>query len=257
MLRGLYITMNSLNVQQAKLNNVTNNLSNLSTTGYKKNNMVDSQFAESLQLALENHGPGGKRQPIGKGILGNMITQVHIDYGQGPLTETGKLTDMALEGNGYFVVEDENGEQFLTRDGSFHVNEEGALLTGDGFRVLGEGGPIILEKPEDFTLKEDGTIMVGQGTEAEEIDKLQIVEVSEPALLKKTDGNYFQDPEGVAEAAVSTTVTQGWLEKSNVDPVQEMINIIPVARIYESSQKLIQIQDELLDKAINQVGRVK
>lgn len=257
MLRGLYITMNSLDVQQAKLNNISNNLANLATTGYKKNNVVVNQFSETLQLALEANGPGGKRQPIGQGNLGNMVTQVHIDYKPGPLTETGNLTDLALEGKGFFVVENDNGDQLYTRDGSFHVDAEGNLLSSEGYRVLGEGGPITLEDPEHLVIREDGTIFSGEGEEVEEVDKLQIVEFADPALLKKTDGNYFTDPEGSAEPAVSTTVVQGWLERSNVDPVQEMIDIIPVARIYESSQKLVQVNDELLDKVINQVGRVK
>lgn len=257
MLRGLYISMNSLNVQQAKLNNISNNLANQSTAGYKKNTMVDSQFNEALQLALENNGPGARRQAIGEGNLGNQIVQVHIDYSPGPLSETGNPTDLALEGTGFFVVENEEGEPLYTRDGSFKVNAEGILVNNEGYPVLGEGGPITLESTENLTIQGDGTILVGQGEEAEEIDRLQIVEFADPSLLKKTDGNYFEDPEETAEAAIATMVNQGWLEKSNVDPIQEMINIIPVARVYESSQKLVQINDELLDKAINQVGRVK
>lgn len=257
MLRGLYIAMNSLDVQQAKMNNVSNNLANLATTGYKRNSVVDTKFAETLQLAVEANGPSGKRQAIGDGILGNMITQVHIDFTPGPLTETGNVTDVGLEGKGYFTVENPDGEQRYTRDGAFHIDGEGNLLSSEGYQVMGEGGPIILENAKDLTIKEDGTIIVGQGEDAEEIDKLQIVEFADPSLLKKVDGNYFADPEETAEEATSTSVVQGWLEKSNVDPVQEMIDMIPVARIYESSQKLVQINDELLDKAINQVGRVK
>ncbi|SHF36852.1 flagellar basal-body rod protein FlgF [Desulforamulus putei] len=257
MLRGLYIAMNSLDVQQAKLNNISNNLANLATPGYKKNNVLENRFSETLQLALEANGPGGKRQPIGQGNLGNMITQVHIDFKPGPLTETGNPTDVALEGKGFFAVENDSGEQFYTRDGSFQVDAEGNLLTSEGYRVLGEGGPITVEDPEHLVIREDGAIFAGEGKEAEEVDKLRIVEFADPALLKKTDGNYFVDPDGTAEPATNTTVLQGWLEKSNVDPVQEMIDIIPVARIYESSQKLVQVNDELLDKAINQVGRVK
>lgn len=257
MLRGLYIAMNSLDVQQAKLNNVSNNLANLATPGYKKNNVVVNQFSETLQLALEANGPGGARQPIGQGNLGNMVAQVHIDFKPGPLMETGNLTDVALEGKGFFVVENDNGEQLYTRDGAFQVDAEGNLLSSEGYRVLGEGGPITIEDPAHMAIREDGTILVGEGTEVEEVDKLQIVEFADPALLKKADGNFFTDPEGTADPATSTTVVQGSLEKSNVDPVQEMIDIIPVARIYETSQKLVQVNDELLDKVINQVGRVK
>lgn len=257
MLRGLYIAMNSLDVQQAKLNNVSNNLANMATTGYKKNNVVVTPFNEKLQLALEANGPGAKRQAIGEGNLGNMVAQVHVDFTSGPLTETAKTTDLALEGNGFFVVENEAGEKFYTRDGAFQVDAEGNLLSAEGYQVLGESGPITLENAENLVVQADGTLLVGRGEEQEELDKLQLVELADPALLQKTDGNYFTDPEGTAEEATNTKVAQGWLEKSNVDPIQEMIDMIPVARIYESSQKLVQINDELLDKAINQVGRVK
>lgn len=257
MLRGLYITMNSLDVQQAKLNNVSNNLANLATTGYKKNNVIESPFSKTLQLALEANGPNGKRQLVGQGSLGNMISEANIDFSSGPLTETGNQTDLALQGNGFFVVENDEGDQLYTRDGSFHIDADGSFLSTGGYHVLGEGGPITIEDAEHLLVKEDGTIVTGEGEDREELDKLQIIEFADQSKLKKADSNYYTDPEGLAEPATSTNVVQGWLEKSNVDPVQEMINIIPVARIYESSQKLIQVNDELLDKAINQVGRVK
>ncbi|CCO09185.1 flagellar basal-body rod protein FlgF [Desulforamulus hydrothermalis] len=257
MLRGLYITMNSLDVQQAKLNNISNNLANLATPGYKKSNLLDNRFAESLQLALEANGPGGKRQPVGEGNLGNLVTQVQIDWQPGPLTETGQATDLALEGKGFFVVENDNGEQLYTRNGSFVIDAEGNLRTVEGYLVLGEGGPITVEDREHLVVREDGTIMTGAGREAEAVDKLQLVEFPDTARLQKADGNYFTDPDGTAEPAAATTVVQGWLEKSNVDPVQAMIDIIPVARIYEAGQKLVQVNDDLLDKAINQVARVK
>ncbi|MEG6512900.1 flagellar basal-body rod protein FlgF [Desulforamulus ruminis] len=260
MLRSLYIATNSMDVQQAKMNNVSNNLANLATAGYKRNNVVVvDNFSKNLELALEANGPNGKKIPIGNGNLGNMVGQVYLDFSPGPLTQTDNETDMALEGNGFFVVESPDGEEFYTRDGSFHLDAEGNLLTNDGFQVLGEGGPINIDLEEKgrLVVKEDGTLVVGEGKDTEEIDKLLLMEFEDPGLLKKVDGNYFSDPEGTGDTAAATSVVQGWLERANVDPVQELIDMIPVARIYESSQKLIQVNDELLDKAINQVGRVK
>ncbi|WP_003544044.1 flagellar basal-body rod protein FlgF [Desulfotomaculum nigrificans] len=257
MLRGLYIAMNSMDVQQAKLNNIANNLANLATPGYKKTNVVVDKFAATLQLAVEANGPKGKREPIGAGNLGNMVARVSTDFSPGALTETGSPTDLALDGNGFFAVEGPNGEQLYTRDGSFHLDAEGNLLTSDGYKVLGEGGPITIGDAKHVTVKENGTIVVGQGEEMTEVDKLQLVEFADPSRLQKAEGNYFADPQGTGQPAATTRVSQGWLEKANVDPVQEMINIIPATRIYESSQRLVQISDELLDKSINQVGRVK
>ncbi|AEG59533.1 flagellar hook-basal body protein [Desulforamulus ruminis] len=258
MLRSLYIATNSMDVQQAKLNTVSNNLANIDTTGYKKNDVEIGNFPEALKLALEAKGPAGKREIIGEANLGTMITKEVVITSQGPLMETGSNTDFGLQGRGFFAVEDPDGEVLYTRDGSFYIDAEGNLLNGDGYPVLGEGGAITIEDPQHFLIKEDGTIVVGEGEDADEVDKLQITEFEDTSLLKKVDGNnYFMDPLGIGEPATETRVSQGSLEKSNVDLVKEVADMIATARIYESSHKLIQVTDELLDKSINQVGRVK
>lgn len=256
MLRSIYISMNSLDVQQAKLNSVSSNLANVDTAGYKKNDVQVGNFPEALKLALER-GPAAKRQDIGLANLGTMIARDIIVNTQGMTAETGVKTDFALQGKGFFVVESPEGQQLYTRDGAFHLDAEGNLLNSQGYPVLGEGGPININDPEHFYIKEDGTVIVGIGEDVEETDKLMVMEFEDTSLLKKESGNYFSDNQGLGQPAESTRVFQGRLEKSNVDMVKEISEMIATARIYESSHKLIQINDELLEKSINQVGRVK
>lgn len=255
MIRSLYIATNSMDVQQARLNSVSNNLANIDTTGYKKNDLEVGNFPQSLKLALEAKGPNGKRELLGDANLGNLITRHFVVPSQGALVDTGNSTDLGIEGKGFFTVESPDGEQLYTRDGSFNIDAEGNLLNGEGYAVLGEGGPITIDEPGDLVVSADGTVKVGDN----EIDKLQLIEFEDPTSLvpKKVGGNYFTDPEGTGQPATETKVTQGRLEKSNVDLVKEVSEMISIARIYESSQKLVQVNDELLDKAVNQVGRVK
>jgi len=257
MLRGLYIAMNGMDVQQARLNTISNNLANLSTAGYKRNNVVVENFPQALQMAVEANGPKGRRQPIGNGNLGNMVSQVYLDFTQGSLIETDTATDFALQGKGFFTVESPDGNQYYTRDGAFHLDKDGSLVNSDGYKVLGEDGPITIENPTNLTVKEDGTIVTGKGKETEEVGKLRITEFENNSQLKKVEGNYFTDPGNTGQPAAATRVAQGTLERTNVDPVKELTDMIPVTRIYESSQRIVQVNDELLDKSINQVGRVK
>ncbi|MDO7788386.1 flagellar hook-basal body protein [Desulforamulus aquiferis] len=256
MLRGLYISMNSLNVQQAKINTVSNNLANADTPGYKKNDIEVGNFPHALKLALEK-GSAERREILGFANLGNMVSKEVIINSQGILTDTGVITDFGLQGQGYFTLESPTGEEFYTRDGSFQLDRDGYLLNSEGYYVIGEGGPIIISEPNSFYVKEDGTIIEGEGEDAQEIDRLRIVEFEDTSLLRKVDGNYFTDPDNTGTEAENTRVSQRSLEKSNVDMVKEISSMIATARIYESSHKLVQINDELLDKSINQVGRVK
>lgn len=256
MLRGLYIPMNSLNVQQAKVNTVSNNLANADTAGYKKNDIEVGNFPQAFKLALER-GSNARREPIGYANLGTMVAREVIVNTQGLLTDTGVNTDFGLQGQGFFTLESPDGKEFYSRDGAFHLDQEGYLLNSDGYYVLGEGGPIVINEPENFYVKEDGTIIEGRGEDAQEVDKLRLLEFADTSLLEKTDGNYFTDLDNIGTEAEDTRVSQGRLEKSNVDMVKEISSMIATARIYESSHKLIQTSDELLDKSINQVGRIR
>ncbi|MGI6668164.1 MAG: flagellar hook-basal body protein [Acetivibrionales bacterium] len=166
--------------------------------------------------------------------------------------------DMAIRDsdNAFFTiaVPDENGNftVFYTRDGAFGRNSNNMLVTREGYAVLGENGPIVLQDGE-FTVSEDGTIT----QDGEIIDKLLITEFQDTSALKKHGNNLLRADEGAVTAEFTGTVQQGFIELSNVNIVREMVDMITVLRLYEANQKILQAMDGTLEKAVNQVGSVR
>ena len=251
MFRGIYNTLSGMNVQQARLDVITNNLANVNTNGYKSEQVVSKTFGEVL---LAYRGPLHKGTAgVGTTNLGTVISQVEVNQKQGQLVSTEKSTDLALEGQGFFVVQ-RDGQQLYTRSGSFSINSEGYLVTPQGDLVLGDDGPIKVDNQE-FTVDEDGRVFV----DGEQTAVLNIIGIDDAAQqqLQKVGENYFA-AEGDLETGEDTPkVRQGCIEKSNVDVVNEIVNLLSVQRSYEAGQKIIQAQDELLDKAVNQIGTLR
>ncbi|MCL6558578.1 MAG: flagellar biosynthesis protein FlgE, partial [Firmicutes bacterium] len=168
---------------------------------------------------------------------------------------TNNNSDLILYGPGFFAANvpagNEPGRVCYTRDGAFQVDREGFLVTASGHRVLGEGGPVNVGDDE-FHVGPDGAVKVGERT----VDRLLLVEFDNPGALRK-EGNYYLLGEARERPAADTTVAQGSLESSNVNVVDEMTNLMSLMRIFEAGQKLIQVHDDLLNKAVNQVGSLR
>ena len=262
MIRGLYTSAAGMDVQQAKVENVSNNLANASTPGYKKEDILIHSFPEMLMI--QQGGPrrrGGSPvseppQKIGTMGTGALVTGTSIDYTMGMVQETGNSTDILLKGSGFFAVNvpspGDPGRVCYTRNGSLTVDQEGYLVTNEGYRVLGETGEIKVGEA-GFKVTSDGTIEAGDV----QVDKLRLTEFDDVSGLRKESDGLFIDDQGVGRQANATTVSQGFLEKSNVNVIDEMSDLIAVTRTYETNQRLIQSQDELLAKAVNQVGSLR
>ncbi|MBM7854230.1 flagellar basal-body rod protein FlgG [Desulfohalotomaculum tongense] len=257
MFRGIYTTLSGMDVQQARLNVITNNLANINSNGYKREHLISKTFGEYLLGYQSPHTRG--TTPVGNLNMGSAVSQVVTRMDQGPLVNTGRFTDIALDGEGYYVVKVVSGpggeQQLYTRESSFAVDNEGYLITSRGDRVLGKSGEIKIGSGE-FAAAADGTITKDGKT----IDQLQIVEFVDSGKLRKVGEEYFSataDAEIKNESQLTTQVRQGFVEKSNVDVVKEITDMITVLRTYEANQKMIQTQDELLGKAVNQVGRLR
>ncbi len=190
---------------------------------------------------------------IGTMNAGVKFQKVVTDFTQGPLVETGGVFDLALNGSGFFKVQGDDGDIYYTRDGSFTVNANGELVTMDGRQVLGLGGAIIING-EDVTITRDGQIMV-DGVNAGTLD---IVNIDNKEFLRKIGDNYYGmlDDEVAEEIPFEGEVLQGYLEDSNVDSIKEMVEMITLLRNFEAGQKAIRIQDEMLEKSSNEIGRV-
>lgn len=255
MIRGLYIAATGMNVQSKKMDIISNDLANVNTTGYKKDQVVIGSFPELLTYRIQdrqNRIPNDA--PIGRMTFGAKVDDVVTQFVQGSLVKTEGMVDVALHGPGFFVVQTPNGQMY-TRDGSFVISAEGNLLTQEGYGVMGQGGPITLG--ENFLSTGGQIIITADGeiqSEGNVIDTLDIACFEDEKRLTKTGDNLYTG--GGARIPFEGSMSQGFIEASNVNPVTAMVDMISVSRAYEANQKMIQVHDTLLGKAVNEVGRV-
>jgi flagellar basal-body rod protein FlgG len=193
--------------------------------------------------------------PVGRTNQGAVVSGVVTDFCAGVLKETGRETDLALAGEGFFAFEvADTGQRrvLYSRDGELHTDGEGCLVNSRGHRILGESGYVQVGRGS-FTVDQDGVLTTADKDQV----RLRVVEFTDKSMLVKEGDDYFSAPAGEGIDSGSPGVAQGFLERSNVDVSAEMVNMIEIFRAYEASQKLIQAHDQLLDSAINRVGTVK
>jgi flagellar basal-body rod protein FlgF len=241
---ALYPVLSGALAQEKNLEVITNNLSNLNSTGFKKDFPVLS--------ALDPLGSDQPNQTGGKDPLPSFgyLDGISTDFSPGVIKQTGSPLDVAVDGQNFLSIQTPQGIRY-THNGSFSLNSEGQLVTQSGFPVLGSSGPITLP-PGKINIDGDGRVSV----DGVEIDMLQVVQFSDLKNLKKTEGTMF-DATGVTPVpSTDKRVQQGFLEGSNVNPVEEMVAMIRVMRLYEASQKVMQSTSDMATKASNDVGKV-
>lgn len=253
MIRGLYIAGTGMNVQSKQMDLISNDLANVTTTGYKKTNAITKSFPEVLMTRLYDSQNGiNNEATIGNVNFGATIDSVYTDYTQGSVINSDSPTDLAIQGDGFFVINSPEGE-LLTRDGKFQINKEGNLVTKEGYSVMGQSGAInlgneFLKTKNELSILEDGSVQVN----GETIDKLQITAIEDNQSLQKTGDNFYK---GGQKKNFEGYVLQYFTEASNVNPVNAMVEMIKVSRAYETNQKMIQVHDQLLGKAVNELGK--
>ena len=242
MIDGIYTTASGMYPRGLDQEIAANNLANINTTGFKKDavhfkRMLDSQLSLAEQL--------------GNDIGDQDVQEVLINFSQGELMQTNNPLDLAIEGDGFFVVLTPDGEKY-TRNGHFSMNAEGEVISADGYPVVGKSGLISL-LPENFEINSNGEILQNNAI----IDQFKIVDFPKPYPLRKEGQNIFmltnnvrenEDPENVS-------IKQGYLETSNVNPISEMIKLITNSKSFQAGQRSIHYQDRTLDKAVNSVGK--
>ncbi|MBN2626087.1 MAG: flagellar basal-body rod protein FlgF [Spirochaetales bacterium] len=281
MIRGLYTAASGMQAQEHRLDALSNNLANVDLTGYKRDVSVEKAFPELMIRRFDREstiafpmGSVNTAPVVGKLGTGVEYNETFTVFEQGALKETSNPFDLALEDEGFFAVQTNDGERY-TRNGSFVLGKEGYLLTKDGYFVEGENGPIQL-KLNNFTIDKAGRIWQNADladdpnrlvsmdendwANTELVDTLKIVKFDRPRHLMKQGNSLWAatDVSGEAKIAEGTDrpgVTQGFLEASNVNSVREMVNMIEVNRAYEANQKVITTHDSLLDKLINSAVR--
>jgi flagellar basal-body rod protein FlgG len=248
-------------LQERRLELLANNLANVNTVGYKKTRPVFS-------LAPLSSKPGGGPPPIrpatfgtsvnAAGVerlhlgMGSQVTGVKTDFRVGDLAATGNPLDLALSKPGFFVVQTPKGPRY-TRNGSFTLNEESALVTNEGFKVMGQRGAITLAG-KSFQIDSTGKITVdGQG-----VDSLRVVDFkdADKALRKEFSGLFINVSGKKPQEPEEIDVRSGFLESSNVNPIASMIEMMEVTRAFEAYTKVIQTMNETTQRASTEVGRL-
>jgi flagellar basal-body rod protein FlgF len=257
MVRGLYTAYTGMINQQKRLDTVTNNLANASTTGFKREGLTSKSFDQMLTVKLNDLSVPYLNEGIGKMSLGVKIGENYTDYSQGSFKETGNTYDLALAGKGFFTISytDKKGNtsEKYTRDGEFTMDSEGYLRTLEGDYVQGEGGNIMIPvETSEVSIRDNGDIYA----DGEYVDSLRIVDFEDYNNIEKFGENLYNVVDGATETESTAAVKQGYLEMSNINVVKEMVEMITISRAYESNQKLIQTEDDMLDKSVNQVGKV-
>lgn len=259
MLRSLYTASSGMIAQQFNIDTISHNLANVNTTAFKR---VRPEFQDLLYMTIRRPAApeDGTGAPVGLDLgLGVRASGSQTNFQQGNLQPTGNPFDVALSGPGFFVVEGPDDRDYYTRDGSFKLDAEGNLVTTDGYIVSVENGKEIPSDATDISISEDGTItyLAPGDEEPEEAGRLSLVQFLNPAGLEKLGNNLYRatTASGQAEEVDSeernVAVKQCFLESSNVQVVEEMVNLITAQRAYELNSKAIQASDEMLNIANN------
>ena len=256
MVRGLYTACTGMVNQMARLDVISNNLANSDTTAYKKEGSTSQSFNSVLAIKINDSSVKYIQQPVGNMSLGVKIGETYTNYSDGNLEETGNTLDVALAGKGFFAISyaDRNGNESIryTRDGNFALSSDGTLMTKDGDFILDENGDMINIPPgTDISINESGVIYAS----GQEVARLQMVDFEDYNYLKKFGENMYIAVDGAVTQEANCKVYQGYLEASNVNVIDEMVEMISVTRDYESNQKIIQSIDSTLETAVN-LGRL-
>jgi len=259
-MRALNIAATGMLAQQTNVEVISNNLANMNTTAFKRQR-ADFQdlLYQNLERAGANSSDNGTIIPSGIQLgVGVKTGAVYRITEQGNLTSTGNEYDLAVQGKGYFRIEMPNGDDGYTRAGSFQINAQGQLVTSKGYLI--QPGITVPQGATDVTINEAGEVqvkMTGQ-TAPQNVGQLELATFANEAGLEAIGDNTFLETPASGAATIGVpgsdgigTVLQGFLETANVNPVQEITNLITAQRAYEMNAKVITAADEMMSSMAN------
>lgn len=254
MMRSLSIAKTGLEAQQTQLDAITHNLANTATNGFKRSRVV---FEDLLYQNLRQAGaPSSAQTELPTGLqLGTGVRSVATvrNFSQGGLNQTGNNLDMAVNGQGFFHVQMPDGTAAYTRDGSFQVDSQGQLVNASGYLV--SPGITMPPNTQNITISRDGivSVTVAGTTAPQQIGQIQLANFMNPAGLDPRGGNLFAETSASGNPQTGNpgsnglgVVTQGVVESSNVNVVEELVAMIQTQRAYEINSKAIQTSDQML-----------
>ncbi|UNL84855.1 flagellar hook-basal body protein [Priestia koreensis] len=279
MFKGFYAASSAMIAQQRRTDLLTNNLANANTPGFKADQASLRAFPDMLLQRMNNRSfskeNGDSATP--KETLGSINTGVYMqenmpNFLQGDLRETKQPTDFAIldgnlpadektgrKGTLFFTVQGEDGKPRYTRDGKFTLDGQGFLTTNQGNYVLDEKGAKIQLQSANFQVGNDGTIMENN----QQVARVGLAYAQDPMALEKEGNGYYHMtnnqalPSALTANGVSFQVHQGFIEGSNVDMSQTMTELLTTYRSFEANQKILQAYDRSMDRAVNEVGRLR
>lgn len=250
MQRGLYIAGTGMMVQRRMMETVTNNVTNVETTGYKKNYLITHSFDEVMLNRINDANVVGVRSYAGPLTFGTLVDQKYMDFSQGSLEPTNLSTDIAIVGDGFFVMDTPAGEQY-TRCGAFALTVDGYLCDTDGNYLMGQNGRIRVGT-DKFEVSSTGVITAG----GQYIDTIRLVSFEDNNSLRSQGGNLYTSSEAPGNSA-GIELKQFCLENSNVAVEREMVDMITLYRAYETNQKILTMIDDTLGRAVNDIGGLR
>ena len=235
----VYSTLSRQSGLMDQMQSVANNIANLSTTGFRKEGLIFSEYVDRL---------GGAEPSLSMATANTKS----IDLTQGNLSQTGGTYDFAIEGKGFFLLGTPNGQR-LTRAGSFMPGADGTLVNADGNQLLDNGASPIIIPPgtASVAVSSDGTLSA-DGTP---IAQVGLFESTDPTDLSYQAGTNFSAPKGVQPASDGATIRQGALEDSNVNPITEVAKMIEVQRAYEQGQAFLDQEDQRIRGVIDTLSK--
>jgi flagellar basal-body rod protein FlgG len=259
MLRAMYTAASGMEAQQLNIDTIAHNLANINTSGFK---LRKAQFQDLLYQNIRQAGASNTATteiPVGLQIgLGTKPVATEIIFTQGDFATTNNPLDLVIQGQGFFQIRQVNGQLAYTRNGNFHLNRDGNIVTSEGDLLDPQ-----ITIPQDqigITIGADGTVsvQVANQTEPQQVGRIELAMFQNPSGLQNMGKNLFLPTLSSGEAITGTpgenglgTLLQGFVEQSNVSVVEEMINMIISQRAYEANSKVIRTADEMFTQANN------
>ena len=249
-----------MEAQQLNLNTIANNLANANTTGYKRSKIEFQDLLYQRPRTAGADAGGGNVLPTGIELgNGSKVVSTSKVFTQGQLKQTGDKMDIAIDGEGFLEVQRGDGTKAYTRDGALKIDGQGKVVTSDGLQVLSGFQPIT-NGSTGVTIATGGEVTVTSANGNQSF-RIQLSRFANPGGLRSLGGNLYEETAGSGTAETGNpaeagfgAIQQGFLETSNVNIVEEMVNMILAQRAYEINSKSIQASDEMMEKA-NQIKR--
>ena len=249
MLKGLFSAASGMRALEMYTDTAANNLANVNTAGFKRSNVQFMPFAEVMINRLHHDD----QQGVGAYASGTVVPGTPVDHRQGAMVATGNVLDVAISGDGFYQIQTDEGQTGYTRNGTFTLNALNQLSTHDGHLLLANGEPITIpSRSAKIEIKPNGTVYA----DAQPVGQITLVGIEDKATLLRAGENMFFATENTAFTSVDGVLQQGYIERSNVNVIEELINNIKGQRMYESLKTSITTQDQTLAKAM-EMGQVR